>query len=108
MKGLSGCGQMHGTVYWSESGEKTLSSVQPELPLHVQLSGCFATKDSPVWVDSSTSDECKEFEDAVGGPKALADVTGSKAYERFSGPQIRFIFKNHPQIYHKTAKFATV
>ena len=32
--------------------------------------------------------ECRELEDAVGGAQALSDLTGSRAYERFTGVQI--------------------
>ena len=40
-------------------------------------------------MDSSTSVECREITAAVGGPDALAAHTGSRAFERFTGPQIR-------------------
>ena len=45
--------------------------------------------DSPVWMDSSTSAECRKLEEAVGGAQRLADITGSRAYERFTGNQGR-------------------
>ena len=45
--------------------------------------------DSPVWMDSSTTAECRKLEEAVGGAQRLADITGSRAYERFTGNQGR-------------------
>lgn len=43
---------------------------------------------SPIWQDSSTTKQCLELEESIGGPQALADLTGSRAYERFTGTQI--------------------
>lgn len=36
-------------------------------------------------MDSSTARECKQLEDALGGPKGVAALTGSRAFERFTG-----------------------
>lgn len=54
------------------------------------LAGCFARRDCPIWADSSTTRECHELEEALGGPKAVAEATGSAAYCRFSGNQVNF------------------
>lgn len=32
----------------------------------------------------------------------LAEITGSKAYERFSGPQISKIYRTRPDVYKNT------
>lgn len=52
------------------------------------LAGCFARRDCPIWADSSTTRECHELEEALGGAKAVAEATGSAAYCRFSGNQV--------------------
>ncbi|CAN0262949.1 unnamed protein product, partial [Hapterophycus canaliculatus] len=52
------------------------------------LSGCFARRDCPIWADSSTTRECHKLEEALGGPKSVAEATGSAAYCRFSGNQV--------------------
>lgn len=42
---------------------------------------CFSIRDSPVWMDSSTTVQCRRLEAAVGGAQALSCLTGSRAYE---------------------------
>jgi hypothetical protein len=48
----------------------------------------FSIDRCPIWQDSSTTEECKMLEAAAGGAQALANLTGSRAYERFTGNQI--------------------
>ena len=63
---------------------------------------------SPVWMDSSTTSECREIERAVGGSDVLARRTGSRAFERFTGPQIRAFAKREPHAYRDTARIHLV
>ena len=42
---------------------------------------CFSVSQSPVWMDSSTGVQCRQLEQACGGPLSLAHTTGSRAYE---------------------------
>lgn len=105
---LSGSGQQHGTVYLKEGTEKKLSALFPQKPLHGQLEEIFAVHDSPVWMDSSTSAECVSLEEHMGGAQALAVITGSRAYERFSGNQIAKIFRTNPKGYGATERIALV
>lgn len=82
--------QQHGSVYWSRSAEELLAALSPEKSLFDQLCPrAFSVSNSPIWQDSSTTQECKELEEGVGGPQALADITGSRGYERFTGSQIK-------------------
>uniref|UniRef100_A0A2S2NUR8 Xylulose kinase n=1 Tax=Schizaphis graminum TaxID=13262 RepID=A0A2S2NUR8_SCHGA len=74
----------------------------------MQLASCFSVVNSPVWMDSSTTKQCKHLEDTVGGPQRLAEITGSKAYERFSGPQIAKMAENKPGAYHNTERISLV
>jgi len=53
---------------------------------------------------SSTSAECREITDAVGGAGPLSLHTGSRAFERFTGPQIRKFFKTDPAAYDATGR----
>jgi len=83
--------KQHGSVYWSEEAEGALSAMDPKRSLADpgHLAPCaFALPDAPIWQDSSTTKDCRDLEAAVGGPQVLADLTGSRAYERFTGPQI--------------------
>ena len=65
-----------------------LESLDPELPLDQLSPDAFSLPNAPIWQDSSTTRECRDLEAAVGGAQALADLTGSRAYERFTGNQI--------------------
>ncbi|XP_047105155.1 xylulose kinase-like isoform X2 [Schistocerca piceifrons] len=105
---ISGTAQQHGSVYWQRGSEKVLESLSPDRFMHEQLSGCFSVKESPVWQDSSTSKQCQQLEAAVGGPLKLAEITGSKAYERFTGPQIAKIFQTKPSAYENTERISVV
>jgi xylulokinase len=88
---VSASGQQHGSVYWADGAAGMLSRLDASLPLEEQLVGAFAVDNSPVWMDSSTSAECRERERAVGGAIALAKISGSRAFERFTGNQIQAI-----------------
>lgn len=76
-------------MYWSSAAEELLASLDATRPLAKQLApAAFSIQRAPIWQDSSTTRECRELEAAVGGAQALADLTGSRAYERFTGTQI--------------------
>ncbi|XP_018426691.1 PREDICTED: xylulose kinase [Nanorana parkeri] len=108
VKALSGTGQQHGSVYWKEGSRAVLNGLLSELPLHTSLQSCFSICDSPVWMDSSTSAECHQLEKSVGGPQELANITGSRAYERFTGNQISKIYKQKPEAYYETERISLV
>ncbi|KAJ8684028.1 hypothetical protein QAD02_019820 [Eretmocerus hayati] len=105
---ISGSAQQHGTVYWSKGTRACLKKLDPEKFLHEQLVSAFSVSPAPVWMDSSTSAECKHLEEVVGGPEKLAEITGSKAYERFSGPQIAKIAKKKPEAFECTERISLV
>jgi xylulokinase len=81
IKGISGAGQQHGSVYWSKIGEELLGSMKPGGTLLDQLSGtAFTYPFSPNWQDASTQKECDSFDAELGSEETLADITGSKAH----------------------------
>ncbi|XP_063159410.1 xylulose kinase isoform X4 [Candoia aspera] len=85
VKALSGAGQQHGSVYWKEGASSVLQNLSPALPLHQSLKqNCLSVSNSPIWMDSSTRAQCTSLEKKVGGAQKLADITGSRAYERIS------------------------
>lgn len=51
------------------------------LNLYRSFQACFSISDCPVWMDSSTTAQCRRLEAAVGGARALSCLTGSRAYE---------------------------
>lgn len=80
VRGISGAGQQHGSVYWGEDAEKLLGGLDAGKTLEEQLSKAFSHPYSPNWQDSSTQKECDEFDAHLGSTEKLADVTGSKAH----------------------------
>ncbi|OCH96246.1 D-xylulose kinase [Obba rivulosa] len=106
---VSGDGQQHGSVYWSENAEDLLASLDPSRSLADQLSpDAFSVPNAPIWQDSSTTQECRRLEAAAGGAQALADLTGSRAYERFTGNQIARIRRLNPEAYSSTSRISLV
>uniref|UniRef100_A0A6I8PAU1 Xylulose kinase n=1 Tax=Ornithorhynchus anatinus TaxID=9258 RepID=A0A6I8PAU1_ORNAN len=105
---LSGAGQQHGSVYWKEGACRALRSLSPALPLHQLLKDCFSISDCPIWMDSSTTTQCRSLEAAVGGATALTALTGSRAYERFTGNQIAKMYRLSPEVYAQTERISLV
>lgn len=105
---VSGSGQQHGSVYWKNGSLAKLASLDPKRRLRDQLNDAFSTGESPIWMDSSTTAQCREIEKAAGGPLELSRLTGSRGYERFTGPQIRKLFLTKPDVYHKTERISLV
>lgn len=105
---VSGSGQQHGSVYWKAGSVNVLSSLETSKRLMEQLGDAFSTNESPIWMDSSTTRQCREIEEALGGAMELSKLTGSRAYERFTGPQIRRIFQTQPDVYNKTERISLV
>ncbi|EEF52198.1 xylulose kinase 2 [Ricinus communis] len=105
---LSGSGQQHGSVYWRKGSSSILTMLDSRKPMVDQLGNAFSIKESPIWMDSSTTVQCREIEEAVGGALELSKLTGSRAYERFTGPQIRKIFWRQPEAYSDTERISLV
>lgn len=105
---VSGSGQQHGSVYLRHGTADILKAINPSQPLHEQLKTIFALDYSPVWMDSSTSQQCRQRDAALGGAQAVAELTGSRSYERFTGNQIAKIFQERPDAYHNTERIALV
>lgn len=90
LKAISGSAQQHGSVYCGAS---------PDV---------LTRRTSPIWMDSSTAQQCAEIESALGGADALAQLTGSRAFPRFTGPQIRKFATSEPDAYARTARIHLV
>ncbi|PNF32176.1 Xylulose kinase [Cryptotermes secundus] len=105
---LSGTAQQHGSVYWQKGVHQKLQSLQPNRFLHDQLRDAFSLADSPIWQDSSTTEQCQQLENAVGGPEKLAEITGSRAYERFTGSQIAKVYQTKKAVYNNTERISLI
>jgi len=108
VKGISGAGQQHGSVYWRIGAQAILQDLQPERFLHDQLASAFSLLDSPIWMDSSTTEQCKQLEEYLGGPETLTALTGSRAFERFTVNQIKKISCEKKEVYTNTERISLV
>ncbi|KAI1429293.1 xylulose kinase-like protein [Xylaria sp. FL1777] len=106
IKGISGSGQQHSSVYWNSDADAVLKSLDPELPLLEQLGRVFAYEFAPNWQDHSTQKECDDFDVHLGSPQKLAEVSGSSAHHRFTGTQILRMRRRRPQVYEATARIS--
>lgn len=108
IRAIAGSGQQHGTVYLNKTADYAMATLNSGKNLSEQLSGIFSRKTSPIWMDSSTGQQCREIEAGVGGQDALLDLTGNTAFERFSGPQIRKFYQVESEAYAKTSRIGLV
>jgi xylulokinase len=106
---ISGSAQQHGSVYWNSHGIETLENLDVDKFLYNQIDeSAFSVTRSPIWMDSSTTKQCEEMEKKVGGRDEMVRITGSRAYERFTGAQIRKIYQNQKSNYDETVRISLV
>lgn len=116
VKGLSGAGMQHGTVFWSKDAEALLGGLDAGKTLLEQLGSgvkgesgpAFSHPFSPNWQDASTQKQCEAFDKTLADPVNLAEVTGSSAHHRFSGPQILRFRTKYPEAYKATSRISLV
>jgi xylulokinase len=101
---IAGSGQQHGSVCLNAKAAGILKSLNPRRPLAKQLKPALSRPTSAIWMDSSTRAQCDEIEAAAGGKSAVAELTGSSCFERFTGPQIRKFAQKEKRRYEKTSK----
>jgi xylulokinase len=105
---VSGSGQQHGSVFLRKGARGRLGGLAPIAPMRDQLKDVFSVPDSPIWMDSSTAAQCRKRDAALGGAQAVAALTGSRSYERFTGNQIAKIYEDHPRAYEETERICLV
>jgi xylulokinase len=105
---ICGSAQQHGSVYLTEDAGPRLASLDAALPLAGQIEALLSRPVAPIWMDSSTTAECAAIAAAVGGPSVLSARTGSRAFERFTGPQIRKFAADDPDGYARTGRIHLV
>lgn len=105
---IAGSGQQHGSVYVNEKFDAKLAELDPASTLKSQLSDTLTRSTSPIWMDTSTGEECEEIAIAMGGNKEVCSRTGSVVIERFTGSQIRKFSKQSPESYTATHRIHLV
>lgn len=105
--GISGAGQQHGSVYLKEP-LRDAGRFKSSQSLVEQIRPLLSYPTSPMWMDSSTGEECKEIAAAAGGRERVLKISGSIPIERFTGPQIRKIWKTQPSAYQQTTEIHLV
>ncbi|WP_018970458.1 xylulokinase [Rubritalea marina] len=105
---ISGAGQQHGSVYLNAQWFDCVAALSPSQSLAEQLQPCLSRSTSPIWMDNSTSVECAEIAQALGGDEVVCAKSGSIAVERFTGPQVRRFYKRQPEAYAATARIHLV
>ncbi|KAH3674910.1 hypothetical protein WICPIJ_009419 [Wickerhamomyces pijperi] len=109
VQGISGSCQQHGSVFWSDRSGDLLTQLDPQRRLVDQLiPHAFTLQTSPNWQDHSTGLEIAKFEKYLHGAERLAEITGSRAHYRFTGPQICKMARTQPKMYHDTFKISLV
>ena len=108
VKAISGAGQQHGSVYLNSKWHNTINNLDPNQPLSKQIQPCLSRSHSPIWMDTSTTLECQEIAQALGGNNIICQKSGSVAIERFTGPQIRRFYKTSLEAYPNTTRIHLV
>lgn len=105
IRAISGAGQQHGSVYLNApiSG----ISKSPD-PLRDRIRPRLSRSTAPIWMDTSTSQECAEITNTMGGSGPVVKLSGSRSIERFTGPQIRKFWKSSPKDYERTVEIHLV
>ncbi|KAF9206388.1 hypothetical protein BGZ49_002534 [Haplosporangium sp. Z 27] len=130
VQAISGAAQQHGSVYWSSGAQEAFSIMETSSDRDSSLKDifkdAFTVYQSPIWQDTSTTAQCREIEEYLGrmdldknkdsntaetyarGQQRLAELTGSRAYERFTGNQILKLVQKNPDVYNATKRISLV
>ncbi|MEM8549507.1 MAG: FGGY family carbohydrate kinase [Verrucomicrobiota bacterium] len=101
---VCGAAQQHGSVYLNAAWQQALRTLGDAASLSAHICSCLSRATSPIWMDSSTSRQCKAITEAVGGSDVVCKKSGSVAIERFTGPQIRRFAEEEPDAYAQTVR----
>ncbi|KAF1334837.1 Xylulose kinase, partial [Globisporangium splendens] len=115
VKSISGSAQQHASVYWAKgfSLQESLNAADPSSRLVDVLKSYnqkspFYLEHGPSWMDSSTTMFCEALEKEIGGADRVAQISGSRAYERFTGNQIAKRIHDDPEFLNQVGRIALV
>ncbi|HEY3886498.1 MAG TPA: FGGY family carbohydrate kinase [Vicinamibacterales bacterium] len=108
IRAISGAAQQHGSVYMARDLRSALAVGDVMDPIGPRVRAALARATAPVWLDGSTSAQCRALAVALGGGRTLRAITGSRACERFTAAQIRKFAEDTPQAYARTARIHLV
>lgn len=114
VRAVSGSAQQHASAFWSKGfslrkcldaagADETLVEAMKKQPV-----APFWLENGPSWMDSSTTKFCGELEASVGGADRVAQISGSRAYERFTGNQIAKRIHDEPDFLEKVGRIALI
>ncbi|MGH9410186.1 MAG: xylulokinase [Vicinamibacterales bacterium] len=104
IRAISGAAQQHGSVYLARDLRSALAVGDVMDPIGPRVRAALARATAPIWLDCSTSAQCRALATALGGDGALRALTGSRACERFTAAQIRKFAEDTPEAYARTAR----
>ena len=97
---ISISGHQHASVYLKDNFTQVLTELKASDELSKSLTPSFSRPIVPIWMDNSTSEECKEMQNNLNG--SVTELSGSLYCERFTASQIRKFYKNSPKAYKDT------
>jgi xylulokinase len=104
---ISDSGQQHGHVYLNSQAAAIFFRLNDKSSwnnnLVTLLEGCLAYGSAPIWMTSNTLPQTQHLRDRVGGKKKIIELSGSDVPLRFTGPVIRRVAQQFPEVYRQTA-----
>lgn len=111
---ISGSAQQHASVYWAKEFDLRAAMTDGDASrpltevLEAKSARVFYLDQGPSWMDDSTSSFCRRLEQDAGGAQQVADISGSRAYERFTGNQIAKRIHDQPDFLDHVSRIALV
>jgi len=89
VRAVCGSAQQHGAVILAAGADRSMRKANAAgSSLAASARSTLASLESPIWMDSSNTATCEALGAAVGSPERVAELTGSRFYERFTLPQV--------------------
>lgn len=119
VKAISGAAAQHSIVLLNDTWGPTVKKLSPSESLKDQLANVFSYPFATNWQDYTTTSQCREMENDIAKSRGdqfkdlspaevMAQVTGSAAHERFSGPQLKKVYQKHKDVFDKTDRMCVL